>query len=486
MSEIGLGRQFGWAASGRIGATLLNLAALVVFSRYLGPAEFGRFALGQAAAITGYSVIFYWLVSSITRLSVEQGSRLATFRGAVLLGYFAGGLTLAAAGVLAAGLLQHFDIPDVGQLVPCAVAAAVCEGLYMRSLEHLRAFGRADGYAGLLLLRAMGALVLALLGFHYSELSAEIALSSYAIACLVAAAAGEGLIRERIAFRVHCLTQLREIWNFGYPLSVALIFRVAIQRLDRFLIAGFLGTEAAGLYALAFEFANRALGIPLMIINIVTYPAMVRSWTAGDMERTHALAWTNWVGLLLIGLPSAVGLALVSQDAIFVLFGPQFATGTATIVAAIAGLCMLGEAIKIYHLDLALMLGGDTRDQIGITAAGFLFNAVGCLVLIPYFGIVAAALVALGTVVLLALLSRWRGRRALILPLSIAPVGRITLSCGLMAAAVMALGPAPEALPLATNIAVGILVFSVSAFAFNAGDARHLILELFRRQRTPR
>lgn len=477
MSARGFAKQLSWAAFGRFGAMTVNLAALVIISRYLGPTEFGRFALAQAAAITAYSVLFYWLVASITRLSALQDN-VASFRGALLIGFaIAGGATVA----LGAGgglIATRLGIPHLGYLPEAAVAAALGEAAYMRGLEHFRAFAQSSAYAALTLSRATGALLAAILGFHYIEITAEVALFGYAAGCFGAAIAFEFVHHSKVRLDSAWRRHLAAVWRFGNPLSAALIFRLAIQRLDRFVIGAVFGPEATGLYALAFDFANRALGIPLMVLNIVTYPAMINAWNAEKPAEMERMARFNWNGLLLIGLPSAFGLILVASDAIAILFGAAYASPTATMIASIAGFCMLGEAMKIYHLDIAFMLSEKTKDQIRLTAAAFLANAGGCFLIIPMYGAIGAAIVAFLTVVLLAALSFLRGRKLLAIPMPMSALFGILVCCAIMGGGVFAFGTSSDPTMLVLKILVGMALYGGSVYLLNVAGCRTVLRDL--------
>lgn len=485
MDKLALGRQFSWALAGRVGATALTLAALVLLSRLLGPAEFGRLALAQAAVITVDSVLFYWLVASITRLSPEQGRDLPAFRGAILIGYALSGM--AATGVAVAGIAigAQLGLDRMAPLGFATLAAVFGEALFARGLEHLRAFSRSGPYAFSLFLRGLLTLGLAVAGLLAFGFRAEAALVGHAAGCLAAAAVTEAgwpaTIRIEASWRRH----IAAIWRYGYPLSLSVIFRMLIQRLDRFVIGGVLGAEAAGLYALAFDFARRALALPLLVVSVVTYPAMVQAWSRDDAAETFALARLNWFGLLAIGLPGACGLGLVAGDSLRLLFGPEYVVGPGSTIAAVAAFCMLIEAIRLHHLDVSFMLRQDNRAQILINGVGCLGNAVACLTLIPVYGTLGAAVIALVTLAMLAVLSSVLGRSDLAMPTPLSPVLGIVLSCAIMAASVWLLGDADNLPELLVRLAVGAIVFFGAMIGFDLAQCRQMLGQVFRSRADP-
>jgi len=210
----------------------------------------------------------------------------------------------------------------------------------------------------------------------------------------------------------------------------------------------------------------------LMVINVVTYPAMTQAWSKEDAAETTRLAELNWLGMLMIGLPSAIGLIVIAPDALAILFGAEFATEPAPLIASIAVFTMLVEAIKLYHLDIAFMLRRDNRDQIIITGWGFLVNVAGCALFIPVFGSVAAACIALATGLFLAVLAWHRGQRFREMPMPVSPLFGIFIGCGLMGATLLGMGRSGDILDLALRVVVAALIFGGTVYTLDVGKCR--------------
>jgi O-antigen/teichoic acid export membrane protein len=184
--------------------------------------------------------------------------------------------------------------------------------------------------------------------------------------------------------------------------------------------------------------------------------------------------------MLMIGLPSAIGLIVIAPDALAILFGAEFATEPAPLIASIAVFTMLVEAIKLYHLDIAFMLRRDNRDQIVITGLGFLVNVTGCALFIPLFGSVAAACVALATGILLAVLARHRGQHFHDMPMPLSPLFGISVGCGLMAAMLWGMGRSADILDLALRVFVAALIFGGAVYVLNVGKCRTIFRQFTR------
>lgn len=417
-----LGKQISWAALGRLMAAGLNLLALIIYSRLLGPSEFGVLALCQSIILICYTVFFMWAEKSITRFAPTQGQNLPLYLGGLLVSYgiiFIGILILAGLIYLfwPSGVLESF--PKMLLPILCVI---IIEAASAALMEMQVAFSKLNKFAYLNVLRATLTLCFAWLFAHQGEANAWFILMGQATGGICVVALGVWWSKLGQVDFSKWRSETQKITHFGLPLSGAMLFRILIQRADRFLIGGILGSEAVGIYSLTFDFARRILGIPLMIVNLVLYPLMVRANDAKKQNELQNLFKKNCIGLVALGIPAVFGIWVIAPNALETLFGIQYATGYAPLIALIASLCMFFEAIKLHHLDIPFLLSQRTRIQIPLNGVGAAFNILLLLVLIPEFGLLGGALSALATFGLLLLLTYSLGRKYYVMPFE----GRVT------------------------------------------------------------
>ncbi len=460
-----------WSVGGRGGAAIVNLAALAIYSRLLGPAEFGIFALVQAAAIVLHNGLFHWLEASILRFVPASRSGGSDPVPALARGYALAVISLVALALLSPFVPGMTAITIVGPMLLMTLGEAAANG----ASEYHRAAGRLRSYAVLVLLRAIlatggGAIYLLLHGpmAHYAILG-------HAGGCLAVGLIGMVWRRPRITTRRPALA-LRDIAGYGWPLSASLVARLAAQRLDRFIVAWLLGLEAAGIYALAFDFARRAIGVPLAMVNLATYPRMAAAADRDDSAEISRLARLNWRALSLAGLPLAAGLAAISPVLLPVLFGAAFGGKDAIAVATLAAAAILLEAARVQHFDLAFMLRRETTPLFVISLATLATAAAGCIALAPAFGLPGAASAALLAAMIALALSITLGRRRLVMDAEMPRTFSIGIGALLMGAAVAALGTMLDGLPGALlGIGTGVAVFAIYAMLVPATGLRDLI-----------
>lgn len=460
-----------WSIGGRGGAAIVNLAALAVYSRLLGPAEFGIFALAQATAIILHNGLFHWLEAAILRFVPARSDNGPDPVPALARGYALAVLCLVALALLSPVVSGVFAITIIGPMLLMTLGEAASNG----AAEFHRAAGSLRSYAVLVLLRAIlatgcGATYLLLHGptAHYAILG-------HAGGCLAVGMIGMMWRRPRTTAHRPVLTLL-DIARYGWPLSASLVARLAAQRLDRFIVAGLLGLEAAGIYALALDFARRAIGVPLAMVNLATYPRMAAAADRDDDTEISRLARLNWRALSLAGLPLAAGLAAISPVLLPLLFGAAFGGNEAVAVAAFAAASILLEAARVQHFDLAFMLRRETLPLLAISLVTLAAAGAGCIALAPAFGLPGAATAALLAAFVALILSVALGRRRLIMEAEISRTIVTGIGALLMGCAVAALGTVFDGLGgVLLGIGAGAAIFAIYAMLVPATGLRDLI-----------
>jgi lipopolysaccharide exporter len=187
----------------------------------------------------------------------------------------------------------------------------------------------------------------------------------------------------------------------GYGLGATALQGLAMigTKLDVTIVGRVLGGHALGVYALAYRVPELVIESVAWNVSSVAFPAMSRS-RRDDAE--HGIAQTT-LGLLrwqaLYGIPAAVGLAVLSQPLVRVLFGPEWSAAAGVLVAiSIAELI----SISIFPLGDALRALGRQGHFIALQALVLPLLVVLMIVAAPH-GIVAVAWMRVVDVALFAI-----------------------------------------------------------------------------------
>ncbi len=370
-----------------------SFVLLPIVTRYLGPSQYGEYAL--ALAVSSLIGMFgsSWIRNVGFRFyfdaRAEGGSRsffwsLATLQaGVLILAYTAAALVLP---------LFSVELVPLPTLLAAAfmMLAADFQALtvyFVRGEQLSGRFAAAEGTAAIT--RLAGTTVGLALGFTQP-------------AFLFLAAAGASLIGGAIALRgllPHLLGQARLSWTTMRQVLVrapgALPFSVGEwlgTLADRLVLNAYATTAVVGIYAAGFGLGDRIVGGIAMAVFMMAWPDVLRSWNDGGIESARAAVHRYFQIYLWLTVGPVVAL-VVYGDALVRLLGDGFqgAVQVLGLIAVAAWLRGFGNGFN-RHFELekrfyALSL---------VTVAGACLNLTLNLWLVPRYGALGAAMAAVG------------------------------------------------------------------------------------------
>lgn len=448
---------------------LVNLLALVLFTRVLSEAEYGLYALTFSAAVLGHAFALQWLSLALLRLlHIGRWSRPVFL--ATVLQVFA---VVSVVAIVALALLTTQLVHGL-PLSLLLVGAALLAGhswfdlnLYLATADHDP--GR---YARLSVLKATTGLALGLIAALRGGGAIGVAagaVGGYLAAGLVAAwwEWRPGLsARPEPALR-------RELLHYGLPLAAAFVLDYVVSTSDRLLLGALRSPADAGLYAPAYDMCQQALWALMMVVNLAAYPLAIRAVEEGDIVGRDRHFRQHFLLLAGLGLPAAAGLGVLAPG-LSGLLGPRFAPAARDLLPIIAFAILLG-GFKSYYFDLSFQLGRATRMQLVTVAVAALVNLGLNLRLIPTLGLQGAAWATLAAYSIGLGLSVVLGRRVLVLPIPWGDFFRVTLATAGMVLILLPLRNSAGSANLALQIGIGVAVYGGLVVALNPGRVRALL-----------
>ncbi|MEZ4572933.1 MAG: flippase [Thermomicrobiales bacterium] len=182
------------------------------------------------------------------------------------------------------------------------------------------------------------------------------------------------------------LGQAKHYARESAPLLVNALLVSLFFRFDIFIVEAFRGSEAVGLYDAAFKPINLLTIIPAYA-TLAVFPLMSqRANDPANLARANRLT-----SYLLVTLSWAVVVATfaLARPAIQILAGDAFLPESATLLRILVLFAPLSFLNGVFQY--VLIAQGKQRDIVPAFAAAVLFNIVGNLLLVPWFGAAAAA-----------------------------------------------------------------------------------------------
>ncbi|MGX7706801.1 lipopolysaccharide biosynthesis protein [Methylobacterium sp. Gmos1] len=460
---------------------VMNLALGLLIAQILGPADFGRFALGTAGAVALNTLLFEWLRLSATRFYSERVRQAEPWiRGMLDRAYLA-----TVVGLLGAALLALAGRPLLGDpalLAAAAAAAAIGLGLF----DYAAALARARFVGGLYLRLVLvkNALTLPLMvGTAWATADAAAVmlaggLSQFLAALIVRRAFSDPPIAHEPARRQD---SLRLFMGYGLPIVAANLVYQLMPFANRWAVAGAAGFAEAGYFSLAADIGGRifsTLGaaLDLLLFQIAVLAAETRGHAAGEEQVAR-----NGAVVLALILPSAAGFWALAPalEAIAVpeAFRGHFVTYTLLLLPGLLALALMNFALnpifQIRRRTLPLVAAGGIGALVNLVAALALAGPFG-----PH-GIAAAQ--SLGFLAAMLFL----GTRALTGPDRLRMPWRdplaVVLATGAMTVALLPLRGLTPWLALPACLAAGGLVYGALVWRFDIAGLRTAVLARFGR-----
>lgn len=397
----------------------LRLLRNVLLARILGPADRGLFALLSTLP----ELIGAATSGGLNTALGYQAARQHPMGLLLTLMLLYGCLASALATLFGVEMLQLFgqDLEIMQQLGPFVSLLLLAVPLYVLKSALLtlhNADGRVGTFNGLRLLESLTPLALFLALFWiWPHAALNAALISWLGGLALVVTVGLCLLARYHSIRLRWdPASQSELLRFGSKSHPDVLFQQMLMRADYLLVGLLLDSEQLGYYAMATAAAELLFIVP----EGVTTPLMKRLLQQDDgIDRLTPLALRLTGTAMLV---ACLGLALIGEWLIVLLFGDAFRPAYPALLALLPGMFSLCYS-SILHLDL---LGKERPGTLSIFAgAAAALNLALALLLIPHWGIVGAAIassVAYGALALAMLLLYWRvsgiaiGQTLLILP----------------------------------------------------------------------
>lgn len=439
LGNIARGGALGLAGSAVAGVAGFGL--VVVVARGLSLDRAGAFFAVTAAFVILQGLCAIGIDTGLARFllrheaAVRSDRLLATVRGAlaastgVAVVVVAVGLALAPFGSRWFGGNQ--EIVTALRLTLCALPFAVfADGALAtaRALTEMRSTALVDR-----LLRSGSQPLLVLLAL-YAGGGLRAVCAAWALSHLLAAGAALLVLRGTLRRRGHDRSEhigwgdrrlWGEFWSFTWLRGLARLAQIGMQRADILLVAALVSPTGAAAYTVATRFVP--LGqLATQAVQQVLQPRLTQILVHDDrrtLGEVYRVA-TAWNMLLAWPLHLAVMALAIPYLSIF---GDAARTDDARVVVVIMAGAML-LAVASGPVDTLLLMAGRSLASAGNAGVALGVDVVLCLVLLPHWGIVGAAVAWAAAVMTRCGLAFWQVGRTL----RVHPWGTPTLMAGLV------------------------------------------------------
>ena len=240
-----------------------------------------------------------------------------------------------------------------------------------------------------------------------------------------------------------------------------------------------MGNASAGEYNAGYNLAARSLEILFVWVSMAVTPVAITAMEQHGTQQTREVLKEYGATLLWISVPATVGIALVSEDAGFLL-GEGVRDGAISVLPWISFAGLI-NGFMTYYVHRAFMLSGKTHKFVWALVLPVILNLGLNLILIPTMGLMGAVWATIAAYILAIILATILARQDFPLPIPIRAAAETFACSAAMAGGVMLLplgGFTPGFLTLTLEAGVGIAIYLTGCWIINAADCRRVIKDI--------
>lgn len=442
---------------------IIGLIAIPVITRLFEPGDYGNYVL-VLAAVAMLSLIPGTLLGAATLRffsEYEKQSRLGAFRNTLTKATIACVMGIA---IVSFGILQIVKTaisPNLYFLMSIGVLLFIAVSIFTVLSYPLIARQKATAYSCFTIWHTGAGLLFGVAIVLLARRGVEGLLWGSIVALLIAIPflyriafagmpAGKGAFSKSIAV---------EMTRYSAPLIIATLAAWILSVSDRYIIGLYRGSYEVGLYSVSYAISEQVLGMFGILFTLAGYPLIVNMWENQGREATKRFAGSLTRYYLLLALPAAVGLSVLSKPIIEVFTAPAYHEGYRIVPLIAFGAFLL-------TLQWWPQVGLNLRKKTSISAycvvGAALLNIGLNFLLIPRWGYMAAAVTTFISYAFLLVLMVLASRRLFTWEFPFKSLGKIALASAVMGVVVYPVGnslTSSTAVNLIVGICLGLVVY---------------------------
>jgi len=217
-------------------------------------------------------------------------------------------------------------------------------------------------------------------------------LISFLIARIIVFLLMGSLIISDIGVKIPNFSHLKEYLNFGLPLMPGVISSWIVGLSDRYMIGYFLGITFVGYYAPGYVLGGM-IGMYIAPFSVLLPAVLSKLYDERKKEEVKRYLKYTLKYFLLLAIPSAFGLSILSKQLLIILSTPEIATHGYLITPFVATSMVIygayGVIGELFSLVKKTRISGAIWIIVAIVNLGLNF------IFIPYLGILGAAITTL-------------------------------------------------------------------------------------------
>jgi len=294
--------------------SMKGLILLPVFTKILGSSDYGvwsliltTIAVMQPFILLGLPDAVLRFLSPLSKDKIVQGVITVTLT-VLLTGSILSMIFFFSSDILANTIFKE---PLAANIIRLAVPFIILDSINMVLLGSFRVFGMIKKYSAVIIMKTCIEIAL-IVFFSFSGYGLYGVLFSIIINESITLLIMLFFIFSYAGIKKPDFSLLKPYLVFGLPLIPITLARFVIDSSDRYVIGFYMGAEKVGIYSAAYGIGI----IPLVLSTYLVYvlgPTVYNLYDNGLIEKTRMYLSYSWKYLLMLSIPSAFGLSILSK-----------------------------------------------------------------------------------------------------------------------------------------------------------------------------
>ncbi|MHB1295053.1 MAG: oligosaccharide flippase family protein [Anaerolineae bacterium] len=441
---------------------LTGFISAPILTRLFLPAEYGNYVLALGIADLLYALACSGLGSVPVRFLPAYKSKAdqSVFFSTLSASLASVTVLTSWLAIVVLVLLRSLLPADLYPLLFISVLVFVVQSAFLVLLGTVRAQGRSEVYTAFELTVRYGTLGLGLLFVIVFKMGISGLLWGAVLAHILCVPALFLMTTRQapITRRNVQMPDATNMWRYAWPLAVGNMAMWGLRLADRYVITFFRSETEVGLYSASFNISNKSIDMLVALFLLSIGPLAMTTWEKYGRRATEASITMITRLYLIVCLPAAAGMAVLGYPLVALLTGEAYHEGYriagfvafASFAWGLSQIASLGTLIQKNTRRVAANQGIAAAATIGLN-----------LLLVPWFGFVAAGAVSLVGNALLLVLQAKASQRHLAWRVPIRTVWNTGVST--VAMSVVAYGIYRAAGPIGSGLYLKHLIVAIGA-----------------------
>ena len=195
--------------------------------------------------------------------------------------------------------------------------------------------------------------------------------------------------------------------KYGIPVAITNLAAWVLSFFDRYVLGFFWGSAQVGIYSASYSLSEMTMTILLNLFMLAGFPVIVKIWETNGKTSTNSYISKLVRYYLLMSIPLAFGLSVLSKPLIEIITSPAYYGGSVIIPLVVFGALFLGMQ---WWVLLGLLLNNKTHIVAILVLIAGIVNIITNFIFIPKYGFIGAAFSTFISYFVLLLLMTWFSR----------------------------------------------------------------------------